>query len=248
MDPRATRPFLRPGLIGSWREITGVLFLLLLPFIVTSAIGAWHGSQAHYVQAFLTNRILLLNGAAEAAILGLGLVYFHRRGWTPGDLRIRPGIVSSLQGIALIPLTLLANGLVVVTLLWIFFLCQHQQPSFPAYVLASNPQISHIHVDLSWSVLIVAMFLNAFLEEVVCTAYAFTQFASKLGPAPGLALTVLLRALCHIYQGPVHALGIAMVFLILTLWYWRTRNLWTLIFAHALIDLSSLGALKVMSH
>jgi membrane protease YdiL (CAAX protease family) len=242
-------PFLRPNLIASWREIATVLLVLLAPFVAMSALGASHGSQTRYFQAFLSNRALLLNGAAEASILGLGLIYLHWRGWLPADLRIRPGLWSTLQAFALAPLTLVANTLVVLTSFTLLFLCQTRYPTFLQYILANSPQVTHLHAgNLSWIVLIAAMILNAFLEEIICTAYAFNQFAAKRGPALALGLTVLLRAACHTYQGPVHAAGIGAVFLIFTLWYIRTHNLWTLIFAHALIDLTSLGALKLLSH
>jgi membrane protease YdiL (CAAX protease family) len=249
MDPQTRNPFLRPDLIASWREIAGVLLVLLAPFVALSAFGASHGSQSHFVQGFLSNRTLLLNGAAEASILGLGLVYLHWRGWKPGDLHIHPGLWSSLQGVALVPLTLFANGLVVFSLFLALFLTQNRYHTFLQFVIANSPHLHNLHAEnLSWIILIVAMVLNAFLEEIICTAYAFNQFAAKLGPGLGLGLTVLLRMACHTYQGPVHAAGIGAVFLIFTLWYWRTRNLWTLIFAHALIDFGSLGALKIISH
>jgi membrane protease YdiL (CAAX protease family) len=244
--------WLRPELVASWREIVGVLLVLLAPFVVMSGLAAARGSQHRYVQEFISDHALLLNGAAEAGILGLGLVYLHWRGWRPTDLRIRPDVWSSLQGVVLVPLTLFANGVVVFTLFLLAFYHQrgdHSVEAFARFVLASSPDIHHLHVErLSWSVLIVAMILNAFLEEIICTAYAFNQFAAKQGPLFALLLTVLLRMGCHTYQGPIHALGIGAVFFVYGLWYWQTRNVWTLIFAHALLDLGSLSAIKLLVH
>ena len=249
MDQQSQEPLLRPELVASWREIAGVLLVLLAPFVALSAIGASRGSQNHFVQTFLSDRALLLNGAAEASILGLGLVYLHWRGWKPADLHIRPGLWSSLHALGLAPLSLLANTVVVFCSFALLFLCQSRYHSFLAFILASSPQMTHLHAEnLSWIVLISAMILNAYLEEILCTAYAFNQFAARLGPRLGVGLTVLLRMGCHTYQGVVHAIGIGAVFLVFTLWYLRTRNLWTLILAHALIDFSSLGALKLLTH
>jgi membrane protease YdiL (CAAX protease family) len=243
------KPWLRPELVASWREIVGFLFVLLIPFVVMSAFAASHGSKKRYMQIFLSDHSLLLNGAAEAGLLGLALVFLHLRGWTPADLRIRPTLISSLQGLGLAPVTLVANSLVVFTCFGLLFLAQSQYHDFAGFLLSHNPQLQNLHVEhLSWTVLISSMVLNAFLEEIICTAYAFTQFASKLGALPAILLTVVLRAACHTYQGGVHAFGIGAVFLIFTLWYWRTRNLWTLIFAHAVIDLASLSAIKLLVH
>jgi membrane protease YdiL (CAAX protease family) len=144
-----------------------------------------------------------------------------------------------------------ANGIVVFALFWLLFMQApgaHGPAPFAAYVVAHSPRLKDLHAgQLSWPVLIVAMILNAFLEEIICTAYAFCQFAARNGPAFAVLLTVVLRAACHTYQGAVHACGIGAAFLIYALWYWRTRNLWTLIVAHAVLDLTSLSAVKIFA-
>jgi membrane protease YdiL (CAAX protease family) len=212
-----------------------------------SAWGALRGSQAHYVQHFLSDRALLLNGAMEGAILGLGIIYFHRRGWRPADLRIRPGLISSLEGLGLIPLGFMANTAVVCGLFVLLFFLQKTEPNFLRFVMEQSPQLMNLHIgQLSWSVIIGAMVLNAFLEEIVCTSYAFNQFAAKRGPFFALLLVVILRMSCHTYQGPVHMLGVGALFFVFGAWYWWRRNVWTLILVHALIDLSSLSFLKLL--
>ena len=239
-------PFVRPELVARWQEIVGVLVVFLGPFAFMSARAASRGSQHRYLEIFFSDRTLLINGAIESAILGLALFYFHRRGWRPSDLRFRPGFWSSVQGAALYPLALIAHGLAVIALYGSLFLSQHRYATFGQFIATQIP-IQHLHAGkLSWSVLVPAMVLNAFLEEILCMGYAFTQFAEKMGPRAGLLLIVALRALMHVYQGPVQALGIGATFLIFGLWYWRTRNLWTLIFAHALLDTSSLALFKLI--
>ena len=250
--PASLRPkslFLRPELVVSWREIIAVLLILLAPFVVMSAWMASRGSQHRFVQSFLSDRALLINAAGEAAILGLALVYLQWRGWKPADLNIRPGFWSSLQALALIPITVVLHAIFVVALLGCLFAFQTRYHSFAEFILANSPSLKNIQVgQLSWVVLIGAMILNAYLEEIICTAYAFSEFAAKCGPVLALLLIVLLRAACHTYQGPVQALGIGIVFLIFTLGYWRTRNLRTLILAHALVDIGSLSAIKLLAH
>ena len=243
------RPWLRPELVASWREIGVVLLVVIAPWLLSSALAAGHGSASHYFETFLSDRRLLLNLAAESSILGLLLVYLKWRGWQPPDLRIRPSVGSTAQGIALLPLALAVNGLTVFGLLWIFFLNQREYLSFYGYLMAHSPKPSMMHVEnLSWPVLLVSLTVNAFLEEISCTAYLFAQLAAKRGPLFALCLVVPLRMLCHTYQGVVHMIGVGTLFLIYGLWYWRTRNLWTLIFAHALLDISNVGALKLAAH
>ncbi len=243
-EPRA---WLRPELIASWGENAGVLLCLLAPFVVTSAFAATHGHQANYIQLFLSNRTLLLNGAVEAALLGLGLFYFQWRGWTKADLEIKPGFLSSFEGVALVPVTVVMNASMVLFLFVVLFVVQSRYNHFLDFIMAASPPPQHLHAgQISWAVLIPAMILNAFLEEIICTAYMFRQFAAKAGPGIGLLLTVLLRMSCHTYQGPVHALGIGTIFLIYGLWYWRFRNIWTLIVAHATLDIVMMSIVKIV--
>ena len=94
--------------------------------------------------------------------------------------------------------------------------------------------------------LILFSILNAYFEELVFMGYAFNQFAAKRGPAIALGAVLALRIAVHAYQGFAHAAGIGAVFLIFGLWYWTTRRLGSLIVAHALIDIGSLGLLKAV--
>ena len=160
-------PWLRPELVGSWREIALVLLLLIAPFLVASGLAATHGSASHYFESFLSDRKLLLNLTAESSILGLALIYLKRRGWKPADLRIQPSWGGTALGIGLLPLTLLCNALTVYLLLWICFHYQHEYVSFYGYLTSQSPKLSSIHTaDLSWAVLLVSLIVNAFLEEI----------------------------------------------------------------------------------
>jgi membrane protease YdiL (CAAX protease family) len=246
--PSAIDGWLRPELVASWGEFAGVLLVLLAPFIVLSAWGAWHGSAERYMQTILSDRRLLENGLIEAGLLGLGLVYLNRRGWKPADLRIRPGWVDTFLGFLLDPVTMVANSCVVVTLYLVWFAVQRGDGGFSHFVFSRNSEITQINAaQLSWTVGIAAMVLNAFYEEIICTSYAFNQIAARRGPAVALAVIVPLRMACHTYQGPVHMLGIGAVFFVFGLFYWWRRNVWMLIVAHALIDIGSLSLLKLLA-
>jgi membrane protease YdiL (CAAX protease family) len=243
-----TRPdsrWLRPELVASWREIAAVLVLATGLFAANSAWAAAHGSSGHYMTLILTNGRLLDNLALESALLGLLLLYLRRRGWTPRDLQIQPGMLGTLIGFPLLVVMMIANMVTVATLYLLAFCAQHQYASLLAFLTANGPHLEPHSIQIGWTVLIVAVVFNAFFEEITCTSYMFSQFAAKRGPLFALLLTVLVRMGYHTYEGPIHMLGIGAVFLVVGACYWWTRNVWPLIVAHALVDLGSMAFLKV---
>jgi membrane protease YdiL (CAAX protease family) len=255
IDPPANLPpsiekdspsWLRPELVASWREIIAVLAIFIGPFTWKSTWAIWHGSDKQYLNYFGSDYRLLINGAVEGVLLALFLSWLHWRGWNKTDFKIRPTWWSSVQAFFLLIAVQLGNVLVVLGLIILLFSLQPHGTQFLTYVADHNPKINLHNFHIRWATIVGTMTLNAFFEELICMGYAFNQFAAKLGTALALFLTVLLRMSCHTYQGPTHVMGIGVVFLIFGLWYWRTRNLWTLIFAHALLDTISIGLLKLL--
>jgi membrane protease YdiL (CAAX protease family) len=237
---------LRAELVASWWEIAAVLAVVIGPFAGRSTWMALHGSSSHYMNLLLTNSRLLNGIAMEGAILAGLLGYLHWRGWRPLDFKSKPDGWSSFQSFFLFVAVMIGNFMTVVTLLVIVFTLQTSFAQFLPFVRANSPHLKPHSIDVGWIILIGTMILNAFFEEITCMSYAFNQFAAKRGPLFALLLTVLLRMSCHTYQGPIHMLGIGTVFLIFGLWYWRTRNIWTLILAHALLDLASTSFVKLI--
>ena len=205
---------------------------------------AWHGSSQVYINILLTDWQMVHTISIEAALLGLLFVHLHRRGWRPADLRIKPTLVASGQGLGLVLAMALANLAAVVSTYVILFVTQSGYHTFTAFLMANSPHVKYHSLHLSWLSILPAMILNGFYEEITCMGYAFNQLATKLGPFFALLLTVLLRMSCHTYQGLAHAIGIGAVFFVSGLVYWWTRNLWPLIQAHIIVDVVSVGVLK----
>lgn len=214
-------------------------------FLVFSFRAALHGSSHRYFTLLLTNTRMLDNLALESAILGLLLIYLRRCGWEPRDLRIKVGLLSTAASVPLGLGMMLANTLTVATLFLGLYAFSHY-PSLLSFLIANNPHLARHSVDITWPVLITGDIVNAFFEEILCTAYMFNQFAARIGPFAALLLTDIIRMGYHTYQGPVHMLGIGAVFLVLNGYYWWSRNLWTVILAHAVLDFISLGLVKVL--
>jgi len=238
--------WLRPGVVASWWEIAAVIAVVIGPFAGRSIWMALHGSSTHFINLLLNDSRLLTGMAAESGILGALLWFLHRRGWTKADFQIKPGWLSTLEGLLLFPAVFVGNLVVVITLFTIIFQLQTTYQSAYAFILANSPRPAFHSIHVGWLVLIGTLVLNAFFEEMTCMGYVFNQFAAKRGPVFALIVTVILRMACHTYQGPVHMLGIGMVFTIFGIWYWYSRNLWPLIVGHAFLDIVSTGLLKMI--
>jgi membrane protease YdiL (CAAX protease family) len=241
-----TLSWLRPNLVASWREITTVTVIFVGYFAFMSTRSALLGSSSRYIVKLFSDYRLFMNCAIESVFLALFLAFLHYRGWEKSDFKIKPGWWSSTQGALLFLPTLMGNACMVLGIFALIFSLQTKYQHFLPFLMANSPHTQPVGSNLSWSVLLLSLTINAFFEELICTGYLFNQFASKHGPLFALLLIVLLRMSCHTYQGPVHMLCIGVVFLIYGGWYWYTRNLWTLIFAHAFADIISLGTLKVL--
>lgn len=250
-DAKATplRGWLRPELVHSWTEFLVVAALLLAIPVRSSTLGALNGSSSHFVQLLLTDRHMLWSIFWEASELAIFFVYLHLRGWRPADFRMGPGWRTSGQGAGLL---LLAWGGAVATLLVTVSIGYHLQTghrTFLSFLFSISPKIklgSHA-VHLSWLTMLPAMIVNAFLEELIFMGYIFNQFAARRGPVTALVVTVFLRLACHTYQDPFHLAGIGVFFIILAVGYMRLRKLWPLIFGHALLDIFSCSAVKLIS-
>jgi membrane protease YdiL (CAAX protease family) len=176
-------------------------------------------------------------------MLGLLILYLHRRGWTPLDLRFRPSLRGTLEGMVLpVPMYLANLATFILIFVLVFVL---RGPAELAALTASLAPKLHAHtVHVAWSVIILGCVINALLEEIACTAYFFSQVAARQGPLAALLATDLLRMAYHTYQGPLHMLGIGAVFLVLNGYYAVRRDLWGVVTAHAVVDIISFAMLR----
>ena len=235
--------WLQPPLIASWPEIILVMGFTTGLFLLNSIWAYLHGSSTHFFQLLLSDRRLADMIAREGALLGLMLLYLRRRGWTPADFRVRINLSGTLLGLGLPLPTMLANALTLATLFVLAYLLGGYA-GLMELVTANRPELTPHTVHVTWLAIVVACIVNAYLEEITCTAYFFSQVAARYGPFAALLLTDMMRMSFHIYQGALHMLGIGAVFLVLNGCYWWTRNLWPLVLGHTLIDIIGMGAVK----
>ena len=80
--------------------------------------------------------------------------------------------------------------------------------------------------------------LNPFCEELIVRAYTITEVLS-LGGTRTLAVvvSVVVQLSYHLYQGWVNVLWLAPVFLVVSIYYVRTRRIVPVILVHLAMDL-----------
>jgi membrane protease YdiL (CAAX protease family) len=85
--------------------------------------------------------------------------------------------------------------------------------------------------------------VNGIFEELFVAGYIITALKDARGMWIAINVSMVVRLLYHLYQGPIGVLTIVPMGLLYGYVYARTRQLWPLIFAHVLIDIIGLSAL-----
>jgi membrane protease YdiL (CAAX protease family) len=91
-------------------------------------------------------------------------------------------------------------------------------------------------ISVSWPLAIVASVVNGAYEEFLLVGFIFKAL-ERYDLKIIIGVSVFLRVIAHVYQGPVGALGIFTLGILYALVYARYRKIWTLIVAHTGADI-----------
>lgn len=215
----------RDTISAGWGELLAVVAIALgLPIYWSfSAVLAPTGEPS-FSEASLWGMVLY-----ELLVLALLVPVLWFRGWTPQVLGlhwqgrdIRPAIGLLIACIvACYPLNWLGAGM-----------AEEVNPSMDAMVAGK----------LSLTAVVAVSLLNPIFEEVFVCAYVIRVLQRSHSPAFAVNVSVAIRASYHLYQGPIGAISLVVVGLILGWWFARTGRLWPAIVAHGLMDLLALMA------
>lgn len=209
-------------------EVTLVLlgaFGLSIPV----SLAALFGGLPSEATAPLTNQALLTLALYEFVILIVLAAFLRLRGWTLERLGLWPSVRDSLVGCALAAVAYLGYALLEFAAgsLW------------PALVQAANA--SHlIGADLSWGSVLLVSAVNPVFEEVFLCGYVIAALRERIGVTAAINVSAGVRVFCHFYQGALGVLGIVPIALLFAYWYARSGRLWSLVVAHAILDITAL--------
>ena len=93
--------------------------------------------------------------------------------------------------------------------------------------------------ERSLPAVLLASIVNGTYEELVLIAFVFKAL-ERHDTQLIVGVSVLLRVVAHIYQGPVGAMSILAFGILMALAYVRFRQIWPLIVAHIVADFVAL--------
>ena len=193
-------------------------------FILLSVLAVVNGFPT---SATFTDSSLASIALVEIVFGMMALTFLNFRGYRLSELLPSSSWRGCLEGVALCAVALLACRAAAMLIPF-----QHDEIQPIAQIMANAKP--------SLGVVIVVSMLNGLYEETFLLGYLVRGFAS-IGASFALGLSVLVRLLYHLYQGPAGALSIVIFGIILGVAYWCTRKLWPAVVAHSLADLVALS-------
>lgn len=193
-------------------------------FIFSSVDGVLHGVPT---SAAFSDASLMAMVVFELALGMLAMLFLHLRGYPVRSLLPAPGWRGSIEGVALC-----AAAIVACTAAGMLLPANDDVIEPIARIMASSRP--------SLSIVVAISLVNGLYEETFLLGYLERGFAA-CGASFAIGLSVLVRLLYHLYQGPSGAVSVVVFGIVLGAVYWRTRRLWPAVVAHALADMLALS-------
>lgn len=203
--------------------------VMFLGFGISILFQFW--SIARHEPIAFTNSLFLWSIIWELAILSIVLWIGRLRGWSLTTFGSRICWKNTGGGFLLFVVVVLAMAAIDVPV---------------AHVIhAQEPQITANGLTLPFIILL--SLVNPIFEEVLEAGY-FIYALKRFGMWPAILASGMLRGILHIYQGSLGAIALFTFGVIFAAVYWRWRQLWPLIVAHALDDFLGLVMLAHRGH
>jgi membrane protease YdiL (CAAX protease family) len=163
-----------------------------------------------------------------AAIL---LTFLRIRNWTLQSVGVSPSLQGTLVGVGLAAAAYLIYVVV--------FLISAVLSPHIAQVVAAQALVAP---GLNVALVIAASIVNPVFEELFVCGYVVTALREHRGFWTAVNVSIAIRLLYHLYQGPIGVLSIIPLGFVFAHWLGRTARLWPVIVAHAIFDFLGLLA------
>jgi len=187
-----------------------------------NAVASGFPSGGTGTAATFNDRALLGIIGYELVLGTVALTILRSRNYAISTLTPHPTIKDTVWGLGLFFAAWLVGG----TLASMFSAGQPEQP------------IDHMvrQANISLPVLIIMAMVNGTFEEVFLLGF-LQRGLRNYGPSVALGVTLLVRLMYHLYQGPIGAVWITGFGLVFGLFYLRFQSLWPVVLAHILWDI-----------
>lgn len=176
---------------------------------------------AGFPDVHLSNAGLAWSIGLEVTMAVVALAFLRWRGFDIASLKPAATLRESFVGVGLFGLCALAGWLATTALLpW----------------SAQWPSIEFSTTDVSLAAIVLFAIVNGTFEEVFLLG-VLARGLRAFGLPVAIGISLLVRVLYHLYQGPEAAIWVAAFGLTLTLAYVATRRLWPAVLAHILWDI-----------
>lgn len=203
-------------------EAMAVIILCFGWFILISlsAVGADFPAGQGFSDSGLAETIVV-----ELVLGSLALGFLRFRGHSVMDLLPRPNVAGGIVGVMLF-----VAGIMTWWVALGLFDTPHVSTQ-PIAEIMSNTRVS-------FSMALALSVVNGVYEETFL-CYLVDAFRGY-GASVAMGVSTLVRLLYHVYQGPIGAVSIVLYGVVMSAFYWRSRWLWPVAFAHVLADLVAL--------
>ena len=144
---------------------------------------------------------------------GIAFAILKSRGWKWSDFAIHASRGSTIVGM-IVALALFAFG----------YAFEAAFGKVPVVLSASLAPITVISL------------INPLFEELLVLGFVVQSMRKAFGLTTAFNVSLGLRVLYHLYQGPLAVIPIAVMALVFTLVYVKMGRLWPVIVSHALLD------------
>ena len=185
--------------------------------ISLSAVGADFPAGEGFSDSNLLEMIV-----TECVLGALALVFLRLRGHSLSALMPRPSWRGGVVGALLFGVAMVAWQLVALVF---------DENSIQSQPISEIMSRTHVSLVMALSLAVV----NGLYEETFLTGYLLEAFRGW-GASIAIGVPTLVRLLYHVYQGPIGAVSAVVFGMVMSLFYWRTKWLWPVVFAHILAD------------
>jgi membrane protease YdiL (CAAX protease family) len=167
----------------------------------------------------------------ELALMALLLPFLRLRGWNWAKVGMKPSVSDTGFGLLLFVATYA-----------VWLLVWRLTVILAPGVASTMSSVQVIAPGIGIPVAVVVSLINPVFEEIFVAGYLITALRAKRSPLFAVNVSVAIRLLYHLYQGPLGVLVTVPMGLIFASWYVQRGKLWPLIVAHVLLDLVGLLA------